>query len=466
MTDRRLIRCDVCGSIIMVRTQVGWLPGHPIRIHCAKCGILISGDCIQDQENVMLSIEFQNAKIVKQNSCNIDYYVEVSGELLTSKIRKFVKDKDEYQPPPFFLTQWAMDDNDFHSYSEFKGDVLQFLYFIKSDWPYVRSLHELWLLKKYEYLPKQMRDYLPRDKFPLNNELEYLRGIHQLFLIGFRPVLPKGFYEVTTKAIFNNISNLVKENHRGYIALTEFFYDSGLLDTYENRIIQILNAFIDRYPFFVTVKGIDNYKKELDLESMGTTTVSFEDIKHFYLDCYETIGDLITLVLAYNNLKYRGDFQTLPTSSFRNITTLNDYIGKMNNKGNRIKFCENQEVFNHIIRLDTDNELRNAIGHGEYLYDGINQVIFYSSSVNSVLKNDKQIYLVDFIQKAWGQVQTIFILLELVYQTRKFYYGQHGFTSISINTISKIRTKKIGRNDPCPCGSGKKYKKCCGYNNI
>lgn len=22
-------------------------------------------------------------------------------------------------------------------------------------------------------------------------------------------------------------------------------------------------------------------------------------------------------------------------------------------------------------------------------------------------------------------------------------------------------TKKVGRNDPCPCGSGKKYKKCC-----
>jgi hypothetical protein len=25
-----------------------------------------------------------------------------------------------------------------------------------------------------------------------------------------------------------------------------------------------------------------------------------------------------------------------------------------------------------------------------------------------------------------------------------------------------IREPKIGRNDPCPCGSGKKYKKCCG----
>ena len=24
------------------------------------------------------------------------------------------------------------------------------------------------------------------------------------------------------------------------------------------------------------------------------------------------------------------------------------------------------------------------------------------------------------------------------------------------------KEKKVGRNDPCPCGSGKKYKKCCG----
>lgn len=26
------------------------------------------------------------------------------------------------------------------------------------------------------------------------------------------------------------------------------------------------------------------------------------------------------------------------------------------------------------------------------------------------------------------------------------------------------KEKKIGRNDPCPCGSGKKYKYCCGRN--
>ena len=26
------------------------------------------------------------------------------------------------------------------------------------------------------------------------------------------------------------------------------------------------------------------------------------------------------------------------------------------------------------------------------------------------------------------------------------------------------KVKKIGRNEPCPCGSGKKYKNCCGRN--
>lgn len=26
------------------------------------------------------------------------------------------------------------------------------------------------------------------------------------------------------------------------------------------------------------------------------------------------------------------------------------------------------------------------------------------------------------------------------------------------------KDKKVGRNDPCPCGSGKKYKYCCGRN--
>ena len=42
-------------------------------------------------------------------------------------------------------------------------------------------------------------------------------------------------------------------------------------------------------------------------------------------------------------------------------------------------------------------------------------------------------------------------------ELKKFYKEQKESTTIR-------KPKKIGRNDPCPCGSGKKYKFCCGKN--
>lgn len=44
----------------------------------------------------------------------------------------------------------------------------------------------------------------------------------------------------------------------------------------------------------------------------------------------------------------------------------------------------------------------------------------------------------------------------LTQEERKLLYKEQK----SSTTI--VKPEKIGRNDPCPCGSGKKYKKCCG----
>jgi SEC-C motif-containing protein len=35
-------------------------------------------------------------------------------------------------------------------------------------------------------------------------------------------------------------------------------------------------------------------------------------------------------------------------------------------------------------------------------------------------------------------------------------------TSKPLPQLEQIRSTKVNRNDPCPCASGKKYKKCCG----
>ncbi len=46
---------------------------------------------------------------------------------------------------------------------------------------------------------------------------------------------------------------------------------------------------------------------------------------------------------------------------------------------------------------------------------------------------------------------------------RWFYTGKRGLRrdAAGATTTTAATSQKVGRNEPCPCGSGKKYKKCC-----
>jgi preprotein translocase subunit SecA len=70
-------------------------------------------------------------------------------------------------------------------------------------------------------------------------------------------------------------------------------------------------------------------------------------------------------------------------------------------------------------------------------------------------------------------VEYIFKLRPLVYSQKQTLQPQSGEQQnlVTKSTPSSVivgqkpqKIGKIGRNDPCPCGSGKKYKKCCGKN--
>lgn len=62
--------------------------------------------------------------------------------------------------------------------------------------------------------------------------------------------------------------------------------------------------------------------------------------------------------------------------------------------------------------------------------------------------------------------------IKIFYQNAEVIYRRLGATERAnycdkkgrelIKTKAKQISIKVGRNDPCPCGSGKKYKKCCG----
>ena len=60
-----------------------------------------------------------------------------------------------------------------------------------------------------------------------------------------------------------------------------------------------------------------------------------------------------------------------------------------------------------------------------------------------------------------GELQSYHEISGFTKENDKWYYSSAEFPKPS----QIVReTPKTGRNDPCPCGSGKKYKKCCGKN--
>lgn len=70
----------------------------------------------------------------------------------------------------------------------------------------------------------------------------------------------------------------------------------------------------------------------------------------------------------------------------------------------------------------------------------------------------------------WEDVQiTLGLLKERITPKRNYMREKYPEIGTLMDTLDKqldlgplaAKPKKIGRNDPCPCGSGKKYKKCC-----
>jgi uncharacterized protein len=58
----------------------------------------------------------------------------------------------------------------------------------------------------------------------------------------------------------------------------------------------------------------------------------------------------------------------------------------------------------------------------------------------------------DRLDEAAAEIPRAILLLRKIAQMR----------ASRVNPVRQTPRTKIGRNDPCPCGSGKKYKRCCG----
>jgi len=60
--------------------------------------------------------------------------------------------------------------------------------------------------------------------------------------------------------------------------------------------------------------------------------------------------------------------------------------------------------------------------------------------------------------KQCGRISSLKERSRFVKEEGRWYY----IDGVVDETVPAKASEKIGRNEPCPCGSGKKYKRCCG----
>lgn len=95
--------------------------------------------------------------------------------------------------------------------------------------------------------------------------------------------------------------------------------------------------------------------------------------------------------------------------------------------------------------------------------DGINTSLVNEIDLEDV-KEDSEIRLeIDFEKLYWNMLEAKADWLYTLEQWDGILTAEKRSEITRDFRQSKIAvSNKVGRNDPCPCGSGKKYKKCCG----
>lgn len=98
--------------------------------------------------------------------------------------------------------------------------------------------------------------------------------------------------------------------------------------------------------------------------------------------------------------------------------------------------------------------------------DGINTSLNQEQEFQSFDENSKIELDIDYEKLFFNMLEAKADYLYTLSQWDKILTEEKRKEIVKDHKKSKtvIKDKEPGRNDPCPCGSGKKYKKCCGTN--
>ena len=218
--------------------------------------------------------------------------------------------------------------------------------------------------------------------------------------------------------------------------IDEYLGDGGM---FQNGIEHILNIYIfyngviERKKLQELLKIYHDIDYTLDELDEQIKKVKFNVVGEYY-SIFDSIDEIMKKVIIpqkkafkkYKKVDINSDFDYINFTSFN--SELSSYIDNLSSKYAK-------ELSMSLITT-------------------IHMNLFANDFVKSMFKE----YNIKYTDKDYKNI------IEIInnYKNTLPIWVYNGYSKKEVNSMPK--EKKVGRNDPCPCGSGKKYKKCCGKN--
>lgn len=154
----------------------------------------------------------------------------------------------------------------------------------------------------------------------------------------------------------------------------------------------------------------------------------------------------------------KGEAEDLLLDLWDRVSTYDDPHGTMQWFFNQFEF-ENDKQFEKIAELymPIANSTRMLVNRGNKPSELMTKCRFDSNKASVITAGSS--HAADMLKQLGPKLQEMGFNVDL--DSNADHIPVMGFPN-GLDGKTEIKEKKIYPNDPCPCGSGKKYKKCCG----
>lgn len=202
----------------------------------------------------------------------------------------------------------------------------------------------------------------------------------------------------------------------------------------------------DLIGIYINMNGI------LEKEKLQSLLKEYNDINLTIEEIDSIVSEIDATILEEKYYSWITDFDN------KDITDLKEMKDKFKNyKKIDLEFDIKEEEFKDKLQSLLKEEIISQAKLDDIYYSIIELTkygVFKEETLNLTLK-DLHITLKDNIKKK---------IIDLHKQYKKYIsvWLYNGYSILEYNEMTQVKHNKIGRNEPCPCGSGKKYKNCCG----